>query len=69
MSEKKHVKIFSKNLCKTCNLDGDCYCQHKSQKCTNDCGMDEVIEQNRKLRSRSQTYDNPEYVDFMNERR
>jgi len=60
---------YSKPLCKTCNLNGDCCCQNESQDSVNKCGMDEVLEENRKLNSRhSQTHDNPDYAGFMQDR-
>ena len=68
MPTEKNIKKFSKNYCGTCSLDGDCYCQNKSQKSVNSCGIEKVVEQNRELRKKSQTYDNPDYTDFMNER-
>ncbi len=60
--------MFTKPSCEKCNLNNDCYCQNKSQKFVNDCGMDKVLEYNRKLNSKhSQTYDNPDYAEFMQE--
>jgi len=59
---------FSKELCKTCNIDGDCHCQAECQTSVNNCGMDGVIEYNKNINTRGQNYDRPDYVDFMNER-
>ncbi len=60
---------FKKNLCKTCNIDGDCCCQSESQESVNNCGMDEVVTFNDRINTRGQNYNNPEYVDFMRHRR
>ena len=58
--------VFIKPLCEKCTLNRDCYCQKKSQSSVNNCGMGEVLEYNRKLNSKhSQTYENPDYADFM----
>ena len=59
---------FSKPLCEKCSLNGDCYCQKKNQKVVNECGMDEVFDQNEAIqRKHSQTYNNPDYADWMDE--
>ena len=64
----KRLIMYAKNLCKKCNLNGDCWCQNKSQKDVNNCGMEQVIAYNRKINTTGQNYDNPDYVDFMKDR-
>ena len=60
--------MFKKQLCKTCNIDGECCCQKDSQKAVASCGMEGVLDYNAKINTRGQNYNNPDYVDFMNER-
>ncbi|MHC4621809.1 MAG: hypothetical protein ACYTEQ_29055 [Planctomycetota bacterium] len=61
------MKLFTKGLCNECPIADDCCCRRESEEAVNKCGMDEVNEHNRRLRTRSQTYDNPEYVEYMRE--
>ena len=59
---------FKKDLCKTCNIDGDCFCQKECQTSVNNCGMEGVVAYNKKINTRGQNYNNPDYVEFINDR-
>ena len=56
-----------KPLCDSCNIDGDCCCQSSQEKC-NKCGMESVVSYNAKINTRGQNRNNPEYVEFMQDR-
>jgi len=45
----RYKKQYSKTLCENCTLDKDCYCQNKSQKSVNNCGMEAVLAANKKI--------------------
>ena len=63
-----YKKRFFKLLCNSCNLDNDCYCQDKSQKSVDNCGMDKVVRTNKRIQDDlKKGLFAPNSVDYFNE--
>ena len=54
MSKQVYPKLFTRDLCCKCNLDGDCFCQAHNQRECNNCGMGQCMRYNDRLREATQ---------------